>query len=56
MNCGIGEKDVKRQILEEDVERISDVEIDPDRVEVCHSFDLVLHGIVCCDTLVFCDK
>ncbi|KAI5432708.1 hypothetical protein KIW84_020129 [Lathyrus oleraceus] len=33
MNSGIGEKDVKRQKLEQDVERISDVEIDPDRVE-----------------------
>ncbi|XP_058728754.1 multiple RNA-binding domain-containing protein 1-like isoform X2 [Vicia villosa] len=31
MNSGIGEKDVKRQMLEQDVERISDVEIDPDR-------------------------
>jgi multiple RNA-binding domain-containing protein 1 len=34
MNSGIGEKDVKRQILEQDVERISDMDIDPDRIEV----------------------
>ncbi|PNY05823.1 multiple RNA-binding domain-containing protein 1-like, partial [Trifolium pratense] len=33
MNSGIGEKDVKRQILEQDVERISDMDIDPDRIE-----------------------
>ncbi|CAK8561013.1 unnamed protein product [Lathyrus sativus] len=38
MNSGIGEKDVKRQILEQDVERISDVEIDPDRVEARSMF------------------
>jgi multiple RNA-binding domain-containing protein 1 len=34
MNSRIGEKDVKRQILEQDIERISDVDIDLDRVEV----------------------
>lgn len=34
MNSGIGEADVKRQILEQDVERITDVDIDPDRIEV----------------------
>ncbi|KAK2354286.1 hypothetical protein P8452_74696 [Trifolium repens] len=33
MNSRIGEKDVKRQILEQDIERISDVDIDLDRVE-----------------------
>ncbi|WJX87402.1 hypothetical protein P8452_69601 [Trifolium repens] len=33
MNSRIGEKDVKRQMLEQDVERISDMDIDPDRVE-----------------------
>ncbi|XP_027331043.1 multiple RNA-binding domain-containing protein 1 isoform X2 [Abrus precatorius] len=33
MNGAIGENDAKRQILEQHVERISDVDIDPDRVE-----------------------
>ncbi|XP_057438799.1 uncharacterized protein LOC130730730 [Lotus japonicus] len=33
MNGGIGENDAKRLILEQNVERISDVDIDPDRVE-----------------------
>ncbi|XP_057438788.1 uncharacterized protein LOC130730728 [Lotus japonicus] len=33
MNGGIGENDAKRMILEQNVERISDVDIDPDRVE-----------------------
>jgi len=34
MNGAIGENDAKRQILEQNVERITDVDIDPDRVEV----------------------
>jgi len=34
MNGAIGENDAKRQILEQHVERITDVDIDPDRVEV----------------------
>lgn len=34
VNNGIAEKDVKRVILEKDVEKISDVDIDPDRIEV----------------------
>jgi len=34
VNNGIAEKNVKRVILEKDVERISDVDIDPDRIEV----------------------
>ncbi|KAF1884789.1 hypothetical protein Lal_00028676 [Lupinus albus] len=33
MDGAIGENDFKRQILEQHVERISDVDIDPDRVE-----------------------
>ncbi|KAL6499990.1 hypothetical protein OROGR_027900 [Orobanche gracilis] len=33
MNSGIGENDAERLILEQNVERISDVDIDPDRVE-----------------------
>ncbi|XP_052736031.1 multiple RNA-binding domain-containing protein 1 isoform X2 [Vigna angularis] len=33
MNGAIGENDAKRQILEQNVERITDVDIDPDRVE-----------------------
>ncbi|TKY56107.1 RNA-binding protein 19 [Spatholobus suberectus] len=33
LNGAIGENDAKRQILEQHVERISDVDIDPDRVE-----------------------
>ncbi|KAI5426732.1 hypothetical protein KIW84_032237 [Lathyrus oleraceus] len=33
VNGGIGEKDVKRLILEQDVERISDMDVDPDRIE-----------------------
>ncbi|KAL6500815.1 hypothetical protein OROGR_027323 [Orobanche gracilis] len=33
MNGGIGENDAKRLILEQNVERISDVDIDPDRAE-----------------------
>ncbi|KAL6553687.1 hypothetical protein OROGR_007529 [Orobanche gracilis] len=33
MNSGIGENDAKRLILERNVERISEVDIDPDRVE-----------------------
>ncbi|KAK7320975.1 hypothetical protein VNO77_30986 [Canavalia gladiata] len=33
MNGAIGENDAKRQILQQHVERISDVDIDPDRVE-----------------------
>ncbi|RHN48157.1 putative nucleotide-binding alpha-beta plait domain-containing protein [Medicago truncatula] len=33
VNNGISEKDVKRVILEKDVEKISDVDIDPDRIE-----------------------
>ncbi|KAL6514892.1 hypothetical protein OROGR_020471 [Orobanche gracilis] len=33
MNSGIGENDAKRMILERNVERIPEVDIDPDRVE-----------------------
>ncbi|KAK7301425.1 hypothetical protein RJT34_12289 [Clitoria ternatea] len=33
MNGAIGENDARRQILDQHVERISDVDIDPDRVE-----------------------
>ncbi|TKY65528.1 Multiple RNA-binding domain-containing protein 1 [Spatholobus suberectus] len=33
MNSGIDENDAKRLVLEQNVERISDVDIDPDRVE-----------------------
>jgi len=42
VNSGIGEKDVKRVILEKDVERISDVDIDPDRIEVWPIFAILL--------------
>lgn len=34
MDSAIGKNDAKRQILEQHVDRISDVDIDPDRVEV----------------------
>jgi len=34
MNSVIGENDAKRQMLEQQVERITDVDIDPDRVQV----------------------
>lgn len=34
MNGALGQNDVKRQILEQHVERISDVDMDPERVEV----------------------
>ncbi|KAL6500838.1 hypothetical protein OROGR_027346 [Orobanche gracilis] len=40
MNGGIGENDAKRLILEQNVERISDVDIDPDRAEVDLSVSL----------------
>jgi multiple RNA-binding domain-containing protein 1 len=42
VNIGIGEKDVKRVILEKDVERISDADIDPDRIEVWPIFTILL--------------
>lgn len=38
----VGERDAKRMLLEQQVEGISDVDIDPDRVEVCH-FLFVTH-------------
>ena len=41
VNIGIGEKDVKRVILEKDVERISDADIDPDRIEVWPIFTIL---------------
>jgi len=45
MNGAIGENDAKRQILEQHVERITDVDIDPDRVDVwpvkSFSFDIL---------------
>ena len=35
-NAAVGEHDVKRAILEQHVEGISDADIDPDRIEVRH--------------------
>lgn len=38
----VGEHDAKRMLLEQQVEGIAGVDIDPDRVEVCHFF-VVIH-------------
>lgn len=35
-NVAVGEHDVKRAILEQHVEGISDADMDPDRIEVWH--------------------
>lgn len=35
-NAAVGEHDVKRAILEQHLEGISDADIDPDRIEVWH--------------------
>lgn len=35
-NTAVGEHDAKRVILEQHLEGMSDVDLDPDRVEVCH--------------------
>lgn len=39
----VGERDAKRMLLEQQVEGISDTDIDPDRVEVCLSFYCLVH-------------
>lgn len=35
-NSAVGEHDAKRVILEQHLEGMSDADLDPDRVEVCH--------------------
>lgn len=42
-----GEDDARRVILEQAVEGISDVDLDPDRVEVC--FDPLVVAFIHCD-------
>ena len=48
----VGEHEAKRMLLEQQVEGISNVDIDPDRVEVCH-FLLVAHFYSFYATILF---
>lgn len=45
----VGEHDAKRALLEQYMEGVTDVDIDPDRVEVCHIIEFLS-----CSFYLFC--
>ena len=52
MSKAVGENDAKREILKQQVDGLSDTDIDPDRVEVRHIS--LLFSIYSCSSIVKC--